>query len=151
MKKWILSVLGILALAGMLQAGDGRGMGSEHGHFMEPTQADYDCCYVTIAQQQANYEAAKAKGQFDGMVDYAMFHWVKAWVYNNGALARIENSQKHLVKADLTEALGFLDKADAEIALAKPTSQTKACSAKVKKNRSAAKELLNKIEVGGEE
>ena len=133
MKKLFLSMLGILALAGMLQAGDGRGMGSEHGHFMEPTQADYDCCYVTIAQQQANYEAAKAKGQFDGMVDYAMFHWVLAWVYNNEA-HRIFLQADHTA-ADIDRGIELCGLADAQLHLSQSTDQTKACAKALKSNR----------------
>ncbi len=58
--------------------------------YFEPTQDDCNCCWREIEDQVKAYQEAKAAGDFEGARENALFHFQKAWLWNNQAYAYIQ-------------------------------------------------------------
>lgn len=105
-------------------------------YYFEPTQSDFDCCSQAIIQQQAAYVQAKKENDWKGIQANALFHWVKSWGHFNHAMSLWEGTKENWSDIELLKQMQALfDQADAELALAKPSAETKDCAAKVARNR----------------
>jgi hypothetical protein len=116
--------------------------------FFEPTQEDFDCCHVEIGEQQTRYEKAKGNGDYDEAVANALYFWTRAWLHFNEGIKVWGMGGVKKTAEELNEALALLDKAEADAIKAEPSSQTKDCLAKVKRNRKTIATQLKAVEQG---
>lgn len=127
----------------------GHGLRAEEGirKFFEPSQADYDCCYKAIRAQQTAYFTAKNAKQWDLARSLALFHYVRAWLYNNQANAMISTKEGWNSIPKLNEALWLLAQGHAELEKEKGFKKyAGACWAKLEANRMAIEDQIQSLE-----
>jgi len=67
------------------------GTGTAKAFYFEPTQDEYDCCHRGISDQMDRYREAKEIGDFDTALANTLFHFQKAWLWNNLAWAYLSS------------------------------------------------------------
>lgn len=107
--------------------------------FLEPSQADSDCCSVAIKAQQAAYVSARDGKRWEEAHKLALFYFVRAWLYNNEAFEILQSKEGWTNISELKRAQDLYDKADEELAIAVKQkhhmAQVRDCSDKVARNR----------------
>ena len=108
------------------------GTGTAKAFYFKPTQDEYNCCHRGIADQMDRYRQAKEAGDLETALANALFHFQKAWLWNNAAFEYL-SSQDKLLEGNLEKCRDWLEQAIKEADAEKlPRYQDQAAACKKK-------------------
>jgi hypothetical protein len=115
--------------------------------FFEPTAEESAKNHVALKAQYDRYREARAAKDWPKVRELALFHFTRAWAFNNEAFELLQNSNDG---ASLLKAISLYENALTECALAEKKGryldEVRDCRAKATKSLAVARKRLARID-----